>query len=137
MNVLAGTAASLPTGGSSMIVELQCDANDVVAGFLEQSSGNRGVDAAGHGDNHAARRVYGPLVAACVSVGAAVRHLELEVFARGPLHRGALRLWSGLDLCVQKSNIWARSRPKQADKARFPGCDVQVRDAWLGGRPAL
>ena len=38
-------------GGGAMIVELQRDADDVVALGLQQRGGHGGIDAAGHGDD--------------------------------------------------------------------------------------
>ena len=51
VNVLAGTAGALAMGRRAVIVELQRDADDVVALRLQQRSGRRGIDAARHGDH--------------------------------------------------------------------------------------
>ena len=51
VDVLAGAAGALAMGGRAMIVELQRDADDVVAFRLQQRSRHRGIDAAGHGDD--------------------------------------------------------------------------------------
>ena len=48
MDVLAGTAGALAVGGRAMIVELQGDADDIIALGLEQRRGRRRIDAAGH-----------------------------------------------------------------------------------------
>ena len=52
VDILAGAAGPLAVGGFAMVVELQRDADDVVAGMLEQAGDDRGVDAARHGDDH-------------------------------------------------------------------------------------
>ncbi len=51
VDVLAGAAGALAMGGRAMIVELQRDADDVVAFRLQQRSRHRGIDAARHGDD--------------------------------------------------------------------------------------
>ena len=51
VDVAAGAAGALAMGGRAMIVELQRDADHVVAFGLQQGSRHRGVDAAGHGDH--------------------------------------------------------------------------------------
>ena len=51
VDVLPGAAGALAMGGRAMIVELQRDADDVVALGLQQRSRHRGIDAAGHGDD--------------------------------------------------------------------------------------
>ena len=51
VDVLAGAAGTLAMGGGAMIVELQRDADDVVAFGLQKRSRHRGIDAAGHGDD--------------------------------------------------------------------------------------
>ena len=51
VDVLPGAAGALAMGGRAMIVELQRDADDVVAFGLQQRSRHRGIDAAGHGDD--------------------------------------------------------------------------------------
>ena len=53
VNVLAGAAGALAMDGGAMIVELQGNADDVVAFVLQQRGGHRGIDASRHGDNHA------------------------------------------------------------------------------------
>jgi len=53
MDVLAGAAGALAADGSTVIVELQRDADDVIARGLHQRGGHRAVDAARHGDDHA------------------------------------------------------------------------------------
>ena len=51
VDVLPGAAGALAMGRGAMIVELQRDADDVVALGLQQRSRDRGIDAAGHGDD--------------------------------------------------------------------------------------
>ena len=51
VDVVAGAAGALAVGRGAMIVELQRDADHVVALGLQQRSRHRGVDAAGHGDH--------------------------------------------------------------------------------------
>ena len=51
VDVLAGAAGALAMGRRAMIVELQRDADDVVAFGLEQRSRRRGIDAARHGND--------------------------------------------------------------------------------------
>ena len=53
LDVLAGATGALAPDRLAMIVELKRDADDVVAFGLEQGRNHRGVDAAGHGDDHA------------------------------------------------------------------------------------
>ena len=59
VDVLAGAAGALAVRRLAVIVELQRHADDVVAGALQQAGDDRGIDAAGHGDDDA-----GPLRAA-------------------------------------------------------------------------
>ena len=47
-DVLTGATGALPAPAPAMIVELQGDTNDVIAGALEQSRGNGGIHASGH-----------------------------------------------------------------------------------------
>ena len=56
MDVAAGTAGALAVGRRAVIVKLQRDADDVVAGVRQDRRGDRGIDAARHGDDHARRR---------------------------------------------------------------------------------
>ena len=56
MDVAAGAAGALAVGCSAVIVELQRDADDVVAGIGQKRGGDRGIDAARHGDDDARRR---------------------------------------------------------------------------------
>ena len=51
VDVLARAAGALAVGGGAMVVELQRDADHVIAFGLEQRGGHRGIDAAGHGDD--------------------------------------------------------------------------------------
>jgi hypothetical protein len=51
VDVLSGATTPLAARGCAVIIELQGDANDVVAFVLEQRGGNGGVDAAGHRDH--------------------------------------------------------------------------------------
>ena len=51
VDVLPGAAGALAMGGRAMIVELQRDADDVIALGLQQRSRHRQVDAARHGDD--------------------------------------------------------------------------------------
>src|SRR6516164_333349 len=53
IDVLAGAAGTLAMGRGAMVVELQRDADDVVALGLEQRRRDRGIDATRHGDDHA------------------------------------------------------------------------------------
>ena len=53
VDVLAGAAGALAMGRRAVVVELQRDADDVIALGLEQRGGHRGIDAAGHGDDDA------------------------------------------------------------------------------------
>ena len=53
LDVLAGAAGALAADRLAMVVELERDADDVVAFGLQQRRDHRGVDAAGHGDDHA------------------------------------------------------------------------------------
>jgi hypothetical protein len=53
MDILAGAARALAMGGGAVVVELQRDADDIVALGDEQRGGDRGIDAARHGDHHA------------------------------------------------------------------------------------
>ena len=53
VDVLAGAAGALAMGRRAMVVELQGDADDVIALGLEQRRRHRRVDAAGHGDDDA------------------------------------------------------------------------------------
>ena len=59
VDVLAGAAASRPARGLAMVIELQGNADDVVALLFQQRRGDRAVDAARHGDDDAglARRL--------------------------------------------------------------------------------
>src|SRR5262249_6932017 len=51
VNVAPGAAGALAMRRRTMIVELQRDADDVIALRLQQSSRHRRVDPAGHGDH--------------------------------------------------------------------------------------
>ena len=51
VDILTGAAGALAMGRRTMIVELQRDADDVVAFGLQQRGRHRGIDAAGHGDD--------------------------------------------------------------------------------------
>src|SRR5262249_50880298 len=53
VDVAAGAAGALAMGRLAVVVELQRDADDVVAFGLEQRGGHRRVDAARHGDDDA------------------------------------------------------------------------------------
>ena len=52
VNVLPGAAGALAMGGRAMIVELQGDADDVIALGLQQRGRHRRIDAARHGDDN-------------------------------------------------------------------------------------
>jgi hypothetical protein len=52
IDVLAGAAGTFAVGRGAMVVELQRDADDVVALGLEQRRRDRGIDATRHGDDH-------------------------------------------------------------------------------------
>ena len=56
VDVLAGAAGALAVHGGAVVVELQRDADDVVALALQQRRDDRGIDAARHGDDDARRR---------------------------------------------------------------------------------
>ena len=51
VDVLPGAAGALAMGGRAVIIELQRDADDVVAFRLQQRSRRRRIDAALHGDH--------------------------------------------------------------------------------------
>ena len=51
VDVLPGAAGALAMGGRAMVVELQRDADDVVAFRLQQRGRRRGIDAARHRDD--------------------------------------------------------------------------------------
>ena len=51
VDVLAGAAGALAVGRGAMVVELQRDADDVIAFRLQQRSRRRGIDAARHGND--------------------------------------------------------------------------------------
>ncbi len=53
VNVLAGAAGAAPMRRRAMVVELQRDADDVVALARQEAGDDRGIDAARHGDNDA------------------------------------------------------------------------------------
>ena len=53
VDVAAGAAGALAVGRGAMIVELQRDADHVIAGFRQQRRRDRGIDAARHGDDNA------------------------------------------------------------------------------------
>ncbi len=52
VDILAGAAGALAMGRRAMVVELQRDADDVIALGLQQRSRRRGIDAARHGDDN-------------------------------------------------------------------------------------
>ena len=58
VDVLPGAAGALAVGRLAMVVELERDADDVIALGLQQRRRHRGIDAARHRDDHA--RVLGP-----------------------------------------------------------------------------
>ena len=51
VDVVAGAAGALAGGGGAMVVELQRDADHVVAGLLQQRRHDRGIHPARHGDH--------------------------------------------------------------------------------------
>ncbi len=53
VDVAAGAAGALPVGRGAVVVELERDADDVVALALQQAGHHRGIDAARHGDDDA------------------------------------------------------------------------------------
>ena len=55
VDVLPRAAGALAVSGRTVVVELQRHADDVVALGLEQRRGHRGIDAAGHRDDHPRR----------------------------------------------------------------------------------
>src|SRR5262249_34891100 len=111
IDVLAGAAGALAMGRGAVVVELQRDADDVVAFGLEQGGRDRGVDAARHGDHHTGvpRRAFdieaiehcgcfrreplrGP---APMSSGRASRHLIIGTRCRDrTAARGGPAVWS-------------------------------------------
>src|SRR5690606_30754263 len=64
MNILAGTAASLASRRDAVIVELERNADDIVALSLEQGRDDRRVDTARHGHDDSTPRATrrGPAV---------------------------------------------------------------------------
>ena len=52
MDILAGTAGALAPDRLAMVVELEGDADHIVARPLEESRRNGRIDSAGHGDEH-------------------------------------------------------------------------------------
>ena len=55
VNVLSGAAGAAPVRRHAVVVKLQRDAYDIVTGMLHQRRGDRRIDAARHGDDHARR----------------------------------------------------------------------------------
>ena len=53
MDVTTGTAGALTVDRSAVIVELQRNPDDIVAGVAQQRRRDRRIDTARHGDNHA------------------------------------------------------------------------------------
>jgi hypothetical protein len=53
VDILSGTAGALAAHGLAVVVELERDADYVIAGPLHQRGRDRAVDAAGHGDDDA------------------------------------------------------------------------------------
>src|SRR3984957_7456749 len=53
MDVAAGAAGALAVGRCALIVELERDADHVIAGLRQQRRRDRGIDAARHGDDNA------------------------------------------------------------------------------------
>ena len=53
VDVLAGAAGALAAGGGAMVVQLQGNADHLMAGLGQQAGDGAAVDAAGHGDQHA------------------------------------------------------------------------------------
>ena len=53
VDVAAGAAGALAVGRRAMIVELERDADHVIAGFRQQRRRDRGIDAPRHGDDDA------------------------------------------------------------------------------------
>ena len=53
VDVLAGATGAGPSPLGARRIELQRDADDLVAGLRQQGGGDRRIDAAGHGDDHA------------------------------------------------------------------------------------
>jgi hypothetical protein len=52
LNVLAGTAGALAANRLAVVVELERNADHVVALALQQGCDHGGVDPSGHGDHH-------------------------------------------------------------------------------------
>ena len=75
VDVLPGAARARPMGRRAVVVELQRHADHVIAFRLEQGCGDRGVDPARHGDNHA---------------GVLRSAFDIETVAHGPAVRAAL-----------------------------------------------
>ena len=61
VDVLPGAAGALAVSCRAVVVELQGNADDVIALGLEQRGRHRGIDAAGHGDHDDARVLRRPL----------------------------------------------------------------------------
>src|SRR3546814_4544740 len=53
MDILAGAAGALARNGGAMVVELQRDADDLIALVRQQPGHHRRIDPARHGDHHA------------------------------------------------------------------------------------
>src|SRR5450759_2771563 len=51
IDVLPGAAGALAVAGGAVVIELQRDADHIIALGLEERGGHRGIDAAGHGDD--------------------------------------------------------------------------------------
>ena len=54
VDVLAGAAGALPAHRGAVVVQLQREADHLAAGRHQERRCARAVDAAGHGDDHAA-----------------------------------------------------------------------------------
>ena len=53
VNIATGAASALAVGGGAVVVELERDADHVVAGFGQERGGDRRVDPTRHGDDNA------------------------------------------------------------------------------------
>ena len=53
MDIDTGAACALAADRFTMVIKLKRNADNIKTGFMQQCSGDRGIDATGHGDNNA------------------------------------------------------------------------------------
>ncbi|GAA0004067.1 hypothetical protein BRDID11002_40680 [Bradyrhizobium diazoefficiens] len=127
VDVLAGAAGALAMGRRAMVVELERDADDVVALSLEQRSRRRGIDAARHGDDD-------PGVLRTAFEIQTVEHGFLR--CDGGVRRSAMCLWPGhrwsRGTSVPAGARLARSKAAESDLFNIGGIPVKQSQ----GRPA-